>query len=138
MTVTSLVFCVALVAQEPTREPAVAVAPSAARAERAALIARRKAARQETARAQASRRAAEERLEARRREEEIRMAPVVANQIELARLRAQEQQDQFTRQALMNLQAIEAQRLAAQQFSLALQYWASQGSLRVTIVPPQP
>ena len=118
MTMTSLVFCLALVAQDPARDPAAAPPAAAAaagagsRAERAALIARRKASRQEKARAQALRRAAADRQEAQRRDEELKMAPLVANQIELARLQAQEQQNAITGQALMNLQSIEAARLA--------------------------
>jgi hypothetical protein len=144
MTMTSLVFCLALVAQDPARgpaaaRPAAAAAPGAnSRAERAALIARRQAARQEKARAQALRRAAAARQEAQRRDEGLKMAPVVANQIELARLQAQEQQAAFTRQALMNLQAIEAERLATERYAIGLQYWESQQPIHVLVDPGRP
>jgi hypothetical protein len=144
MTMTSLVFCLALVAQEPARgpataPPAAAAAPGASsRAERAALIAKRKAARQEKARSQALRRAAADRQEAQRRDEELKMAPLVANQIELARLRAQERQNAITGQALMNLQAIEAARLANERYAVGLQYWESQQPIRVIIDPQRP
>jgi hypothetical protein len=144
MTMTSLIFCLALVTQDPARGPAAAPPAAAAapaanpQAEWAALIARRKAARQEKARAQALRLAAADRQEARRRDDELKMAPLVANQIAQASLQSQEQHNAITQQVLMNRQAIEAARLDNERYAIGLRYWESQQPIRVIIAPQQP
>ncbi len=163
MTMTSLVFCLTLVAQNPTDRPDAASVPAApvsakaapaaragapgARAttastraaeERAALIARRKASRHRRARAQAQRRATEAREEAARRDEEIKMAPVVANQLQMARLQLQEEQNAMTGQALANMQRMQAAQLATEQYNINMQYWLAQQPIRVIVTPPAP
>jgi hypothetical protein len=109
-----------------------AIPSERARAEREATIAKRRAAR-------ALRRADAAKKEADLRDYERKMAPIVANQqIEMARIRAQQQQNEMTQQALMNLQAIEAARLANERYAMQLRYWESQQPIRVIIDPRQP
>lgn len=155
MTMTSLVFCLTLVAQNPAGRPAAAAArksaPAAAAApapaarattpsarateERAALIAKRKANRQRRVRAEVQRRADAEKQEAARRADEIKMAPVVANQIRMARLQQQEEQNAITNQALANMQQLQAAQLATQQYAIGMQYWLGQQPVRVIVTP---
>src|SRR3954454_23204012 len=145
MVATALILSAALAVQAPAAVPKEGEAPAAramspaerARIEREALIAKRKAGRLGKAQAQATRRGRAAEEEAKLRDYEMKMAPIVAaQQVEMAKIRSQEQQAAFQQQAIMNAQQMQAARLAQENYRLQLEYWRSQRPVQVIIENP--
>jgi hypothetical protein len=144
MVATALILSSALLAQAPAASPKKNAAPAAgamspaerARHEREALIARRKAEKLGKAQAQSARRDRAAQQEAKIRDYEVKMAPIMAAQeVEMARIRSQDQQAALNQQALVNAQQYQAARLAQENYRLQLEYWRSQQPLQVIIKP---
>src|SRR4051794_27749817 len=113
MIATALILSTAVLVQAPAAVPKENDAPATkvmtpaerARYERETLIARRKAERLSKAQAQGGRRARAAEEEAKFREYELKMAPIMAaQQVEMAKIRSQDQQAAFNQQAIMNAQ----------------------------------
>src|SRR4051794_5660686 len=117
MIATALILSTALLAQAPAGVPKGNDTPATkemslaerARHEREALIAKRKAERLGKAQTQAARRDRAAQEEAKLRDYEMKMAPILAaQQVETSRIRSQEQQAALQRQAIMNAQQYQA------------------------------
>src|SRR4051812_517866 len=144
MVATALILSTALLAQTPAAVPKENDAPATkvmspaerARYERESLIAKRKAERLSKAQAQATRRTRAAQEEAKLRDYELKMAPIMAaQQVEMAKVRSQDQQAAFNQQAIMNAQQYQAARLAQENYRLQLEYWRSQQPIQVIIKP---
>jgi hypothetical protein len=144
MIASALILSTALLVQTPAAVPKENDAPATkvmtpaerARYERESLIARRKAERQSKAQAQAARRARSAEEEAKIRDYELKMAPIMAaQQVEMAKIRSQDQQAAFNQQAIMNAQQYQAARIAQENYRLQLEYWRSQQPIQVIIKP---
>lgn len=102
--------------------------------ERARTIARRKAAQQAKNQAQAARRVRAAEDEAKLREYELKMAPIIAaKQVEMAKVQAQEAQAAAQRQAAINAQQYQAARLAQENDRIAIEYWRAQQPIQVIL-----
>jgi len=144
MIATALVLSTSLLAQAPAAVPKENDAPATraispaerARQEREVTLARRRAERLSKAQAQAAQRARAAQEEARIRDYELKMAPIVAaQQVEMAKIRAQEQQAALNQQAVMNAQQYQAARLAQENYRIQLEYWRSLQPIQVIIKP---
>jgi hypothetical protein len=144
MLATALILSTALLVQTPAAVPEENDAPATtvmnpaerARHERESLIAKRKAERLGKAQAQAARRARAAQEEAKIRDYELKLAPIMAaQQVEMAKIRSQDQQAALNQQAIMNAQQYQAARLAQENYRLQLEYWRSQQPIQVIIKP---